>query len=268
MKTEKKAPTGPSPARKLFDTVRAGTTKLRSWRDVNTSRQEALHLAVKFGFRFGKKDIAYFQSLGGQHWLHLESMYALAVEANNVSACQAFETYFNRPPFIFSRKRLGIGSSLIWNGRTVKVTSFNRDHNGPYVTLCSYKKKVAGQPEKVDRISKVTVAELKKGEPKENKSKPELALRRFVKAGDELIGHYTRKRALAFGTLKAFWESWTEHWAMKQLLANVGFPISLAQAYSLNNANAIRIFVGDFDTKLKPLIEAYCKQRLKKPLKE
>ncbi len=159
------APAAPeqSPVLDLLDLVwnHGEQATSHSWGRVNTSMQRALSLAIGCGMKFAPDDFAQIQRRYRFHYWggndaggFAEGFYALAVAEGNVSACQAFEKWKGRAPFIADgvrpgrsvqfahrggfreKQRLAVGSTFHWQGQEVKVTSFADD--GSYVVACSY----------------------------------------------------------------------------------------------------------------------------------
>lgn len=115
-----------------------------SWVALNAGLSDALCLAIKLGLRFDAEDFAYLNThLGFGYWCgadnaknHGERFYTEAIEAGNLSACQAFEHYRHRTPFFVQGTRLHLGALVPWEGCQTLVTSFDdADH---VVTLCAY----------------------------------------------------------------------------------------------------------------------------------
>jgi hypothetical protein len=125
-----------------------------SWERLNSSMHTAALLAIDSGMWFDLDDfnkIAVTFRMG--YWANVESLYAQAVKSNNMSACHALENTMNRKPFIAKfpinstdqgkgrrayRKegRLALGSSFIWDGNRVEITSFAKD--GESFIACGY----------------------------------------------------------------------------------------------------------------------------------
>jgi len=147
----------------LLDTVWRGCDRAtsHSWSRVNSSMSSALALAIGSGMKFGADDFAEIERRYRFHYWGGESrggfaegFYCTAVAEGNVSACQAFEKWKGRKPFIVDNvqpgtgarfahrvgfrqsSRLCVGSRFTWDGREVTVTSFSED--GTYLTACTY----------------------------------------------------------------------------------------------------------------------------------
>jgi len=132
-----------------------------SWRIINQVLRQSLHLAIRGGLRFEPRDfhhmaehyrIGYWFSDDGG-----EQFYRTAVEAENLSACEAFETWKGRGPIIADdvqsknwinghinrqRCRLAVGLTFRYGDHEPIVTSF--DSKGAAVA-CTYQPK----PERV-----------------------------------------------------------------------------------------------------------------------
>ncbi len=162
----------PSPAVQLVQLVAAnegfgwGRSNDRSDRAV----REALDLAIRFGLRF---DLGDFQVLTKRPFCvgYGEEFYSAACRTEgkggfqsygcNRSACQAFEHYKGRKPFIFEGQRLAVGSSFTWDGADVECTSFAQD--GTYLRACSYHPREDGKPcasRKVAKCHRIGPADL------------------------------------------------------------------------------------------------------------
>ena len=272
-KPAKKRAPGKSPALKLFEMLH-GDSKTKSWRTLNEVLSTTMRLAIDAGLRFGPKDFAkIYEDYGGSYWLgEGEYYYQKAIEIRNTSACQAFEAWKDRPAFIFNGKRMHLGSSFPWDGRTVKVTSFGSDHRGHFLGCCSYRKeKVEGSEYKrdvVDKRYKVSLAELKSKEPAKQLPKVEPLMRKFL-----AISHYCERGKTFLHkhlTAKSAWEACGKgeeaHGSfdeMRRLVRDVKFPVLLTDYEALQNCDQIRALVGDFDVNFKPLLEKYVDGRVK-----
>ncbi len=175
-----------------------------SWTRLNNAMMTALRLAVGSGMTFREFDVDYIdQSYRAGRWLGengWEGLYAMAVQVENASFIEAFESYFNRKPFRADgvrlnssagsfvhrgdekrrRSRLALGFSFPWQGKTVTVTSFN-DAEG-YLTAVS--RKMVGESErcgecglrknwpteKLDKTFRINPSDLKAARPKKVKA--------------------------------------------------------------------------------------------------
>lgn len=114
-----------------------------SWMRLNHALQAQLSCLITVGATFQLDDfctLAADRRLAFGYWSGEdagERFYAAAVEANNRSACHAFEHWKQRPPYIWEGQRLRLGDQLRWQGESVTLTSFAAD--GSAITLCSYK---------------------------------------------------------------------------------------------------------------------------------
>jgi hypothetical protein len=144
-----------------------------SWTRLNGSMYRAVMLAIDAGMRFAVSDFAgIYEELRGHYWFGTdndhsqgEAFYSAAVKVDNLSACQSFEAWKKRPPFICEGRRLHDGARFEWKGHRVRVTSFAPD--GQSLTACKYKSYVV-QPgylrEKVEKRFKVTIEDLRASE--------------------------------------------------------------------------------------------------------
>jgi hypothetical protein len=174
-----------SPARKLLQTLWDSRMDATGWsyERLNQGMRSALYLAIRMGMRFRADDFAEIhKDFRGHHWFITnndhsqgEGFYSEAVGVGNLSACQSFEKWKNRQPFIYEGKRLYSGAIVEWQGETCAVTSFSED--GSYLTLCSYQgglSRYNGRTllhGKVKRRFKVTLVELRAIENEKRKAK-------------------------------------------------------------------------------------------------
>lgn len=147
-----------------------------SWQRLNGSMYAAVNLAIGAGLRFDADDFAVIcKEFRGGYWfgndgveMYGEGFYSRAVEVGNSSACQSFEAWRERPPFIFGGKRLHLRAEFDWQGLKVKVTSFSKD--SATIGACSYKRVPTGsgtwkyEKEKVDRRFRISIDELRAAE--------------------------------------------------------------------------------------------------------
>lgn len=118
MSTIKKISPTKQPALHLIDHVWAHIQEStgHSWQRLNWAMSDALMLAIKAGMRFAPDDFVHIKEhYRPGYWMGEsggEYHYAAAVEAGNLSACVAFETWKKRPPFIIGGRRLAVGSKL------------------------------------------------------------------------------------------------------------------------------------------------------------
>jgi hypothetical protein len=161
-----KVAAGPSPAMKFVRHAwenRCGATP-HSWQTVNSTMRSALMLAITAGMSFAKDDIAeMYSGMRGGHWFGEtgEDFYSAACEEGNLQACQSYEAWARRKPFMWEGKRLHVGRELMWEGIGVRVTSFQ----GDALTACSYKPSVSGyRSGKLDRRFAIPVDALGRAE--------------------------------------------------------------------------------------------------------
>lgn len=111
---------------------------------LNQVMASAVGLAIRAGLRFVLDDFRrFFERFRGAYWFGAsngghsgEGFYSAAVECGNGSACEAFETFAERPAWRDANSaRVCIGSALEWNGERCTLTSIRADRIG----LCSYK---------------------------------------------------------------------------------------------------------------------------------
>ena len=152
--------------------------RIESYSRLNSSLQDALSLAITSGMIFKKGDFEYIAGhFGFEYWCgndgHMsgERYYSRAVWSGNISACQSFEAWKKRKPFVFVnvshgwdpgieerlKIRLVIRSKFRWNGEDVEVTSFAED--GGCLVACSYHDKKT-YPTKIRHQYKITWKDL------------------------------------------------------------------------------------------------------------
>ncbi len=256
-----------------------GQNRTRSWREENDALQTTLSLAIRARLPFEPDDFkAVYAEFKGGYWMgEAEHYYSKAIELRHTSACQSFEKWKGRPPFIYSGNRLALGSAFTFDKKTLYVTSYGNDHRGAYLGCVTYKTpdgKWHGR--KVDKRIKVSLAELKAGEPKRDIPKPEKDLRAAMEAFANVFRCETAREYLKSKlTLKAAWADVLEffkegrehyrqsaHHVMVELLRAVKFPIMLHEIDELKTVEQVYARVGDFETNLQPLILAAVKVRL------
>lgn len=174
-----------SPARKLLQILWDNRMNGTGWsyERLNQGMRSALHLAIRMGMKFEPDDfIEIRKDFRGSRWFITdndhssgEGFYAAAVEVGNLSACQSFEKWKNRQPFMYEGKRLYHGAIVKWDSETCAATSFSAD--GSYLTLCSYKERPSRHNGrtylygKIKKRYKVTLAELRAIENEKRKAK-------------------------------------------------------------------------------------------------
>jgi hypothetical protein len=267
-----------SPVVRLFHHL-WGENRTRSWREENDALQRTLMLAIEARLPFEPDDFKrVYDGYKGGYWMgEGEHYYAKAIELRNTAACQSFEKWKGRPAFIYNGNRLHVGSSFTFDGKTLHVTSYGRDHRGAYLGCVTYKKPETGSySRKVDKRIKVSLAELKAGEPKKNLPKPEKDLRQAAEAFEDVFRCETAKLYLKTRlTLKSAWEGVPEYFKdgnspylesarrqMLELLRVVKFPVMLHEIDELKTVEQIYARVGDFEKNLQPLLLAAVKVRL------
>jgi hypothetical protein len=258
---------------KLFNLIEAAAHQ-KSGPTMEGVRHTAFRLAIDAGFKFAPDDIkelasAYhvFGADGGEY------RYQQMIEAGNISACQSFEKYHGRPPMIWQGKRLHVGASLTWEGKTVKVTSFGSDHRGFYVGCCTYRQeKMNGSSYKREKVSgrlKIYQEELRKGERARNAPTQDAELLRFMRRFPEIF-NWSGPKELAkhCRTMRDWWDAGEDDYHRKddleKLLVAIQFPVPLHVAKAWKSAADVKGFVGDFDTKVLPLIREEMQRRTAK----
>ncbi len=137
-----------------------------SWRRVNAAMHGAVNLSINAGLKFAVSDFAVIaKDFRMGYWGHSEQFFAVAVQADNISACQAIEAHLNRKPFTFEGTRVYVRRQFFWNGQRVTCTSFADD--GLSFIAVSHKERKRDKrdypigPEKVDKRYTITQADLK-----------------------------------------------------------------------------------------------------------
>ncbi len=170
-------PKGPSAAMQFVRCAWDNRCKAtaHSWRTVNSTMRAALALAITGGMSFAAGDVAeIYRSMRGCYWFGDEQLYSTACEEGNLQACQSFEAWQGRKPFLWEGKRLHVGRQLLWEGIPVKVTSFQDDKGA--LIACSYKSSVVDRWREgpLDRRFTITNDELARAE-KDRKTEATLA---------------------------------------------------------------------------------------------
>ena len=156
-----------------------------SWRRLNASMQDALHLAISSGMKFDRDDFIEIENRfrfgywGGINNAHNfgERWYSLSIEQSNLSASLAFEKWKGRKPFIFieirspfrKKGRLALGSRFHWKKEWVDVTSFAED--GSHLIACAFHRYVEGRSRTVMHRHTITPQDLKEERRRLEKSK-------------------------------------------------------------------------------------------------
>ena len=102
-----------------------------AWQRLNHSMHSAVVLAITSGMRFMKCDFKkLMDDFRGAYWFGCEHerFYSAAVDVRNISACQAYEEWAGRKPFILEGERMFVGRQFIWDGHRVTCTSITPDH--------------------------------------------------------------------------------------------------------------------------------------------
>lgn len=232
-------PKGPSPAMQFVRCAwenRCEATA-HSWRTVNSTMHSALALAISGGMSFAKDDFAEInRAMRGGYWFGEdgEGFYASACEVGNIQACQSYEAWVKRKPFMWEGRRLSIRSRFQWEGREVMVTSF-QDGEGGSLIACSYKPSESGHRGAIDRRYTITSDMLARAE-KDRKVEKAIAkdvdtlqslLRKCdLKVLDETLAKWTPEdRAAA-----AEWAQSAQHDAGKKRVRPPAPPACLAAA--------------------------------------
>lgn len=157
-----------------------------SYRTLNGSMHSAVTLAITSGMAFGRDDFTYFAnrfrlSYWGTNDGHMlgEGFYAAASKADNLSACQSFEAWKGRRPFVVrgdvcgtgNNGRVYVGKDLLLatgkGGRVERwsVTSFSEDGDAFVAVVRDYERDDEGyhrrtKVKKRRRIDREQFAEL------------------------------------------------------------------------------------------------------------
>ena len=143
-----------------------------SWCKLNAALRGALSLAIESRMAFAPNDFArIFETCAGEHWMgtdhdgdgYGEGFYRTACIAGNPSACQAFERWRQRPPYLWAGKRLYVGSDehnrtcgFPWDGYAHVAVSTIR----PDVLIATYKEGHWGPAKRIWRIPHETFVAL------------------------------------------------------------------------------------------------------------
>lgn len=252
-KNPKKPVVVDSPALELMRCVWC-KRRIDSWAQLNGVLQNALALAIEAKLEFGPDDFRSIYALfRGGYWMgsSTEHWYAKAVKVGHRSACQAYEAWVKRPPMMFNRKRVAVGTGIVWQNEALEVTSFGHDFRGHYVGC------VRRQNGKVVKKLKLTRVELKAGAPDDGKPKPSPDIGRFNRTvGRELGGGCIRVFLRKHLSLLAAWNACEDNhvYTMHSLLKLLKFPIYTHEESNLRTAEAIRARVGNAEQTLLPLV--------------
>lgn len=137
----------PSPAFQLVLLVWR-ETPFKSWIRLNHTMQDALSCAVRSGIAFRPGDIGeiYSKMRGGYWFGEHEWIYREAIEAGNVTAARAYESWQSREPFILDGNRLFVGAQVDMKylpkakGVVALVTSFKDSETAGEgeIVVCTY----------------------------------------------------------------------------------------------------------------------------------
>lgn len=229
---------GPSPAMQFVRCAwenRCEATA-HSWRTVNDTMSSALMLAVTGGMSFAKGDLEEIhRAMRGAYWFGEsgEGFYKAACEVGNIQACQSFEAWTGRKPFMWEGHRLSIRSQFTWEGQEVVVTSF-QDTAGALIA-CSYKPSAGHNRGPIDRRYTITAEMLSKAE---KDRKVEKAITKDVGALQDLLQKCNLKVLDATmaawtpeeRTAAAEWAQFAQHDAGKKRVRPAPPPECLAAA--------------------------------------
>lgn len=117
-----------------------------SWTRLNSALHSTLSNAINAGMRMDPDDFHDIcNDMRGGYWFGTdnnesqgEGFYNVAVGANNLSACQSFEKWVGRNPFVWEGRRLCLGERFSWKGELVTVTRMPASAERPMIA-CSYK---------------------------------------------------------------------------------------------------------------------------------
>jgi hypothetical protein len=136
-----------SPARALVSLVWEQSQQAgKSWTRFNGALYQAVHLAIDAVMDFDLEDFTHFwEKMRGSYWFHGdseakgESFYRAAVKMGNLTACQSYEKWSRRKPYILDTgSRVHVGSEIDWEGKHCTLTSFDDDRET--ITLVTYKR--------------------------------------------------------------------------------------------------------------------------------
>ncbi len=132
----KRDPKGASPGER-FVRLMAEYGDVSTARDVSEDERrfvrEALALAIRGGLEFKGTNV--FNDVGNP-----DGYYGTAIEAGNISACEAIEAALGRRPWVWCEKRLGDAKVFQWAGYTVRITSFMDEKD--QIVACAYQDRV------------------------------------------------------------------------------------------------------------------------------
>lgn len=266
-----------SPAYKLMECFCQCSKRLKGHNHFGRVLRDAILVCIEGGLRFDEDDFKTMKksNLRGFSYLDFdESLYLVACESGNTSACKALEKWINRPPFIDKGKRLYVGAEFTPPGEPekvkAKVTSF--DKHGEYLVCCTYQWEEGsnGQYGKhvLGRKIKVTLEELRT-QQRIRKPTPPLGLRRFVQAHADYWGYYkeTAKREfLRCGNIVDAWEKEFGQGLDSFLigLALIGCQIPYATVKSWKSLEEAKAAVN-FEKDILPLLKPYTEKHWRNP---
>lgn len=253
----------PGTVMRLFECVFGSSDRL-SWGQLNGALHDCLKLAIQAQMPFHKDDFfEIHKAWDGGYWMGTptEPLYSLCVEAGNLSACQSYENWYGRPPFMYESKRLHIGSKLKWESMDAEVTSFGEDHRGWHIGCCSYKKTTDGYRGKIDKRFNVHLDELRKGEREKEPPKREGLLLECMKLFKDIFYNQECTTLKKFRTLKDLWDGWPYAQDFERVVRVLQLPVPHHRVESWRTADEARADLKDFDTKILPIIKEHLKRR-------
>lgn len=144
-----------------------------SWRKLNGAMHKGMSAAIEAGMPFAENDVTTIASkMNGRYWLHVDGLYALAVEWDNVSACKAFEQNRGFKPYELDGRRIFVGRDFVWKGTRVTCTSISAKD----MVACSYKGNPSDYPRKIDRRFALTNEDIVTEERSRTKATTDLKL--------------------------------------------------------------------------------------------
>lgn len=176
-----------------------------SHRQKNATMQGTLRIATESGMKFDVGDIGRIYTLFRASWWigqSDEGYYSRAVEAKNLTACRAWEHYFDRPALLWPEKSakpelLHIGSLITWEGLQLKITSFNNAE--AHLIACG----PSEQDDKKTLRKKITFTELQEARKTADKRVKEWVKRITATKNDEQFREEIEQLSQAH-TLKSF----------------------------------------------------------------
>lgn len=127
-----------------------------SWRRLNAALSRVLAAAAEGGMVFAETDYTQIhRDMRGSYWMHGDNFYALAVKANNLSACKSYEAAVGCAGYELEGQRIYVGREFSWNGDHVTCTSIDKKN----IVACSYKDR-SSYPVKIARRYSITREDL------------------------------------------------------------------------------------------------------------